>query len=339
MRRSIGSSRQAFTLIELLVVIAIIAILIALLVPAVQKVRESAARAHCQNNLKQIALGLHNYHDAHKVLPKTFYGGYGNTPPSGGYQATSMCWSFLAKILPYVEQDALYRAARIGDGDAGWPLGTNQSYEIPPGVPGTIYSAGENNTGAVIPIYLCPTDFGSNPGSYQDTTIYLKGTGRPNGTMAGKTNYFGCGGSNNPWQSPYQNPSTITGAYDDPWPRGDGMLFSTTFRAPRTLVNISDGTSNTFMLGEDVFGRNPEVGHNWVHSVCQYRLTNCPINYRRPDNKFWGRWFDLGFYSYHSGGANFAMGDASVRFVSDSLPLGVARALGTIRGGEVASPD
>src|SRR6266851_8856619 len=116
------NKRQAFTLIELLVVIAIIAVLIGLLVPAVQKVREAAARAQCQNNLKQIALGLHHYHDAYKKFPNTFYGGYGNTPPAGGYKSTSMCWSFLAKMLPYIEQDNLYKTARIADAENGWPL-------------------------------------------------------------------------------------------------------------------------------------------------------------------------------------------------------------------------
>ena len=349
--RSRTRRHSAFTLIELLVVIAIIAILIGLLLPAVQKVREAAARAKCQNNLKQIGLGLQNYHDAHQKFPSTFYGGYANTAPAGGYKSTSMNWSFLAKILPYIEQSGLYTNARIDDGENGYPLpvpnGTNQQeYEVPDGVPGTIKFAGENLTGTAIPIYLCPSDPGSNTGNYRDTTIYMKGNGRPNGTMAGKSNYFGCGGSMNPWQSPYTNPGTEGPSPDlgpghgwnnDPWRNGDGVLFASSFRKPRMMASITDGTSNTFAVGEDVFGRIPDIGHNWVHSVCQFRLTNCPINLRSANGKFAGNWYDLGFYSQHPGGANFAMLDGSTRFVSESTALGIVRGLGTIKGGEVVN--
>src|SRR5438874_9045431 len=91
--------RAAFTLIELLVVIAIIAILIALLVPAVQKVREAAARSQCQNNLKQLALGLHNYHDINLTFPRC--------PPSNGNP--SLGWTTF--VLPYIEQPAIFKMA------------------------------------------------------------------------------------------------------------------------------------------------------------------------------------------------------------------------------------
>src|SRR5271155_5777258 len=109
MLRPKGSGRPlGFTLIELLVVIAIIAILIALLVPAVQKVREAAARTQCVNNLKQIALATHAFHDANKHFP-------GNTQNEGGWNwtfqstATPTSWSWLARILPYIDQGPLYQ--------------------------------------------------------------------------------------------------------------------------------------------------------------------------------------------------------------------------------------
>src|SRR5262245_38229432 len=286
------SRRFELTLIELLVVIAIIAVLIGLLLPAVQKIREAANRMSCSNNLKQIGLAVHNYHDVNGKLPTMFYGGYSNTPPAGGYKSTSMNWSFLAKVLPYMEQDNLYNAARIVDGVNGYHLppyrpGENQQeYEVPDGEPGTIKFAGEELTGTVLKIYLCPSDPGIDPGNYRDNSIYMRGRGRPDGTLAGKTSYFGCGGAMNPWDAVYRNPGTEGPAADlepnhpwnnDPWRNGDGLLFSSNFRKPRRMASIRDGASNTILLGEDVIGRNAQIGHNWVHSVCQYRLTNCPI--------------------------------------------------------------
>src|SRR6202035_1375927 len=96
--------RGGFSLIELLVVIAIIAILIALLLPAVQKVREAAARAQCQNHLKQLALACQSYHDAQRFFPTGQYGDYNQAAAFGGPYEDSASWSWLAFILPYIEQ-------------------------------------------------------------------------------------------------------------------------------------------------------------------------------------------------------------------------------------------
>lgn len=174
--------RLGFTLVELLVVIAIIGILVTVLLPAVQAAREAARRIQCTNNLKQVALALNLHLDARGRFPATYYGGYGNTPPAGGTRSTSMCWSFLARILPFIEQGSLYDAARIADGDRGYPepvgvtwVDQPLDYEIPDTVPGTIKFAGEQNTGRAISTYLCPSDTGNSAGSYLDGSDYMKG--------------------------------------------------------------------------------------------------------------------------------------------------------------------
>ena len=106
---------RGFTLIELLVVIAIIAVLIALLLPAVQQAREAARRSQCKNNLKQIGLALQNYHDNNKAFPISLYGGYGDTANVGGFTQNSRSWGWPVRILPFVDQAALYKKASPGN--------------------------------------------------------------------------------------------------------------------------------------------------------------------------------------------------------------------------------
>src|SRR5262245_10876474 len=106
-----ASGRTAFTLVELLVVIAIIGVLIGLLLPAVQKTRDAAGRIRCANNLRQIGLGLHNYHDTIGQFPPGLQGWQSPWEPK--YKGTHLFWSWLAELLPYVEQDNLYRQADV----------------------------------------------------------------------------------------------------------------------------------------------------------------------------------------------------------------------------------
>src|SRR5262249_6375931 len=145
MRRS--GHRGGFTLIELLVVIAIIAVLIGLLLPAVQKVREAAARSSCQNNLKQIALAVHNYHDANGLMPVNSL----ITDQQNNWVSPN--WSWLARILPYVEQEPLYRNANIPKNTLGDTTGNPSTRDL---------------CATQIKTYLCPTDPDSNAGPRTD---------------------------------------------------------------------------------------------------------------------------------------------------------------------------
>ena len=144
-----ASRPKGFTLIELLVVIAIIAILIALLVPAVQKVREAAARTQCTNNLKQIGLAIHGYHDTYKHIPASQYGDYSAPTAFGGAFFVDEAWSFLALILPYVEQQNIY---------------------ITGGIPTTTLKARYAATSQIVPVYLCPSDHASELKTFNELT-------------------------------------------------------------------------------------------------------------------------------------------------------------------------
>lgn len=316
-------SRVGFTLIELLVVIAIIAILIGLLLPAVQKVREAAARAKCANNLKQIGLAVHGYHDAIGKLPACQYGDYSDPAAFGGYGYTSQSWSFLAFILPYVEQQNVYQIGNIPTASIATSLGTAQS----------------------IPTYLCPSDQMSSLKTFNQMSRYAGGSTY----LVGLTSYKGVLGSNFNYGDFANATPSFTYTGDGFW--GANGLFSLhVWKTPITLVGITDGTSNTFMVGEDIYtpayanGTQPGNGFSWAHSVEATLTCAIPPNYLKHANgtpidvtsnnqSEWGSYH--GFKSRHTGGVQFAYGDGSVHFVRDTIPLSTYRALASYNGGEV----
>ena len=153
-RQLLSRRKRGFTLIELLVVIAIIAVLIGLLLPAVQKVREAAARMSCSNNIKQIALALHNYHDANNRLPPAVlmpYAQAGNDPLTGG-SASPFGPNWAIFILPYIEQQNLYAQANPSSYPGTNNLGNLASYNL----------SWRNIRGVTVKTYLCPSDTGQD---------------------------------------------------------------------------------------------------------------------------------------------------------------------------------
>ncbi len=300
--------RTAFTLIELLVVIAIIAILIGLLLPAVQKVREAAARSQCQNNLKQIALAVHSYHDTYKFLPSN------RNPNVFGFNETGTAYSWMTRILPYIEQNPLYSQAQFGS-------------NTPPTLAANAVFVSKS-----FPTFFCPSDDAA--GQSPSTTRY-----DVNGLPLGLTNYQGVAGSNWAWGSfPNVGPSGNNNGLD----AGDGIFYRTDSNFKKRLTGITDGTSNTFMVGEDIPSLNNWC--DWVHS--NHAVATCaipPNNALQPGQPGYNDptdWTNVySFRSRHTGGLQFAYADGAVRFCSESISLATYHALATIRGSDLPGDD
>jgi prepilin-type N-terminal cleavage/methylation domain-containing protein/prepilin-type processing-associated H-X9-DG protein len=301
------NAKSGFTLIELLVVIAIIAVLIGLLLPAVQKVREAAARIKCANNLKQIALAVHSYEAAHESLPHNTQQYAAPDWRSWSVQSNRRSWSWLARILPHLEQDNLHRQANIPNNT----LGQSASLIATPIRP-----------------FLCPSDgAGPNPS-----------TDRRNleGTPVGVTNYKGVSGSNWCW-----------GVYFNAGPtgqcnglvNGDGLFYREDGKRRLRLSQIQDGLSTTLMVGEDLPSLNAHC--SWPYANNAVGTCAIPPNTGLVSPAYHPNdWRNLySFRSRHPGGLQFAAADGSVRFVNESIPRPVYRALATIAGGEVTGGE
>src|SRR5262245_43236193 len=337
-------SRRGFTLIELLVVIAIIAILIGLLLPAVQKVREAANRMQCTNNLKQIALAMHNYHDSQSKLP------WGEGPgssqvgsaPGTAVTARGCCWgNWQSLLLPYLEQESMFRLWRNhgGSDNSGRTMtGTTNRlrYGDSPNV--------ENVTSKRLSVLTCPSDE-PNPGAIRPTI---------NGVVYSITSHnyvVNYGNGTN-----FHGDPLPPGSTPSPLPATWRFLGAPFGMSPyiRRVADITDGTSNTLMASETVQGKNDDLrGFTWWAPGAQFTSV-LPPNSSSPDivtqncnsaNNLpaqnlpcvnnGGAWNIQAARSRHAGGVNVLMCDGSVRFVSQGINIGTWQALSTTRGGEV----
>jgi len=314
--------RRGFTLIELLVVIAIIAILIALLLPAVQQAREAARRSQCKNNLKQLGLALHNYHDTFNMFPINY---------STVFTLDNIALSWMVGILPYVDQAPLYNQVNFNQGINNDPRSPNPA--------GTPIANPSNGWVAqqVIPVYKCPTDTSPN---------LLSGRANYGGTWA-VNSYKGVAGANwawGSWVSPAQFNNTRWGVSNNGLDRGNGILFrGNGFPYSNNMRDVTDGTSNTFAVGEAVARYCTHTWWWWFNGVtatCSIPL-NAPAVCANTNNKdadlatCAGDWpNNYSFKSMHVGGGQFTMADGSVRFVSENIDLSLYRSLSTTNGGE-----
>jgi prepilin-type N-terminal cleavage/methylation domain-containing protein/prepilin-type processing-associated H-X9-DG protein len=337
-------TRSAFTLVELLVVIAIIAVLIGLLLPAVQSARESARRITCISKMRQVALALHTYHDAKKVLPRSF-GNRSLADPEFLANGATRAWllgrpdTWSAEILPQIEQLPLYDSfdfsKRVGD--------TSRSITRP--IPNALLVQN------VLPIYICPSDpFSSRP-IFRNRCNWQNGfrTTVQHGlwydSSLGPSPIIDRGGCRFcPTSQPSaQNPCCHNnGANTHRGLNGfaSGMFGQDPVKV--TFKDVGDGLSKTIMLGETLPN---ETVHNGVYLRGMTVLTNIPLNTFAlpqelvPDGQHEapgiGNSSDFrinGIKSRHPGGASVAMGDGSVRFLRETISMPLLWAMGTRNG-------
>jgi len=306
-------TRGGFTLIELLVVIAIIGVLIGLLLPAVNGAREEARKTQCKNNIKQLALAITTYQTAHGAFPT-------NKTSGGAYASPTPSWMQL--ILPFIELQHLYDQIDQTTGI------------LYPGKGNSIIAE------TAIPTYLCPSDSENNGGKLDERAdAQWNGSGLMQ-VFYGVTNYQGVAGSNWCWSSwmnstpPARGGQTACDGHD----HGNGWVCRNLggqhiVTAP---ANIQDGMSNTFAIGEALPSK--AVHTSWYYPNNTWSTCAIPLNhvvYNRVDHGLWG-WVDNQcFASFHDGGAHFALFDGSVRFVSDTIDVGIYHASATVDGGEI----
>jgi len=299
-----STRRQAFTLIELLVVIAIIAILIGLLLPAVQKVREAAARAQCQNNMKQFGLALHNYagvNDNKLPASRITVGG------------VSKFRSWTPIVLAYVEQD---NVGRLWDNTIKWNTGTNLT-----------------TSQVVFKIFKCP----SAPDSRRQAGSVLLGPGDYGSVNAIRRRFYTANGVPN-------FPIPGSGAGDEALgvlqKEFDTPILAITDGTSNSIMLAEDsGRPNLYRKGQDT-GANTADGWGWADPDTGFSVDGVQANLITTGGTcFMNCTNDSEFYSFHSGGINVTMADGSVRFIRSTISAATLAALVTANSGDIPGSD
>lgn len=308
------SSKRGFTLIELLVVIAIIAILIALLLPAVQQAREAARRSTCKNNLKQMGLAIHNYHDTHRVIPPGWVS-HNSSNGGSGEGSNRLAWGFF--LLPFLDQAPLYNKV---DPNVRWIEGSLATSF------GGVTSVIPEAT-AQLSVFGCPSD-----------TQGLTNLEYGQSWKIGKSNYVCCYGPGR-YLPATGSARGYTGAF--------GQNYD------RRMRDFEDGTSNTMMIGErhsdgnsraafwigttNASSSTPHISGYWpyVSALPRTYSGNSTVGYSHTTNYLINSGYAWAFGSTHTGGAHFLFGDGAVHFLSENIDEDLYVDLASIDGKEV----
>jgi prepilin-type N-terminal cleavage/methylation domain-containing protein len=327
--------RKAFTLVELLVVIAIIGILVGLLLPAVQAAREAARRMSCSNNMKQLGLALHNYHSANNRFPYSV-GGSGSIESGTAIPGATRIRNHRGWIgtLPFLEQQNLHNTANLSLATGSYVRSATAGTIVGP-LPGAAGNPNDVVVSTVVPTFMCPSD--PNPTNYATTTSAQYSISPGTTTLQGAfTNYDFAVRRTSSTSNTYTSEDMMTR-------RMFGLNNSSNFR------DITDGTSNTIAVCETLRGVHDGVPQTWgyskwvghgvdpAYSLGINDLRCCAwdaVPFGRPQTPSrLSAWSTSG--SMHTGGAQFTLGDGSVRFIAQTIELVTLQRLSYVGDGQV----